>query len=376
MKRKVIIAVSGLFVVIAILAGAKALQIKALIDAGKDFAVPAETISAVEVKRESWESLIPVVGTVSAVQGVELRAELAGTVRKIAFESGGTATKGQLLVHLDTSLEEGQLRAMKAQWELADANLARARDLKAQGVISQADFDAATAAANRTIGEVDAIQATIAKKTIRAPFAGRLGIRSVNLGQFVRDGDPIVSLHSLDPVYVDFNLPEQQLGQLKPAMPVRVSTDAAPGQVFTGTVTALNPEVDASTRNIKVQATVANPTGGMRPGMFARVQLILPEAQPFLVIPSTAVLHAPYGDSVFVVSDVKNEKSGKTVKQVQMTTVRLGETRGDFVAVTTGLKEGQTVATSGVFKLRNGSAVAIDNSLAPDAQSVPRPPNS
>jgi membrane fusion protein (multidrug efflux system) len=376
MKRKIVIAVSGLLVVVAILAGAKALQIKALIDAGKNFSVPAETISAVEVKRESWESLIPVVGTVSAVQGVELRAELAGTVRNIAFESGGTATKGQLLVHLDTSLEEGQLRAMKAQWELADANLARARDLKAQGVISQADFDAATAAANRTIGEVDAIQATIAKKTIRAPFSGRLGIRSVNLGQFVRDGDPIVSLHSLDPVYVDFNLPEQQLAQVKAAMPVRVSTDAAPGQVFPGTVTALNPEVDASTRNIKVQATVANPTGGMRPGMFARVQLILPEAQPLLVIPSTAVLHAPYGDSVFVVNDVKNEKTGTTVKQVQMTTVRLGETRGDFVAVTKGLEEGQTVATSGVFKLRNGSPVAIDNSLAPDAQSAPRPPNS
>jgi membrane fusion protein (multidrug efflux system) len=159
-------------------------------------------------------------------------------------------------------------------------------------------------------------------------------------------------------------------------MPVRVSIDANPGQTFTGTVTALNPEVDASTRNIKVQATVANHSGEMRPGMFARVQLILPEAQPLLVIPSTSVLHAPYGDSVFVVNDVKNEKSGQTVKQVQMTTVRLGETRGDFVAVTKGLKEGQTVATSGVFKLRNGSPVAIDNSLAPDAQSAPRPPNS
>jgi membrane fusion protein (multidrug efflux system) len=243
-------------------------------------------------------------------------------------------------------------------------------------VISQAEFDANDAAFNQNVAQGDAIQAVIDKKTIRAPFAGRLGIRSVNLGQFVHDGDAIVSLHSLDPVYVDFTVPEQQLAQVRRAMAVRVTTDATPGHVFNGDVTALNPEVDASTRNIKVQATVANSSGELRPGMFARVQLILPEAQPLLVVPSTAVLHAPYGDSVFVVSDVKDEKSGKTVKQVQMTTVRVGETRGDFVAVTTGLKEGQTVATSGVFKLRNGSAVAIDNSLAPDAQSAPRPPNS
>jgi len=155
-----------------------------------------------------------------------------------------------------------------------------------------------------------------------------------------------------------------------------VTTDATPGRTFAGKVTALNPEVDASTRNIKIQATVANPDGELRPGMFARVTLVLPEAQPILVIPSTAVLHAPYGDSVFVVADVKDEKSGKTVKQVQMTTVRLGETRGDFVAVTTGLKAGQLIASSGVFKLRNGAAVAIDNTLAPDAQAAPRPPNS
>ena len=243
-------------------------------------------------------------------------------------------------------------------------------------MISQADFDAATAAANRTVGEVDAIQATIAKKTIRAPFAGRLGIRSVNLGQFVRDGDPIVSLHSLDPVFVDFNVTEQQLAQVRKAMAVRVTTDATPGRVFDGEVTALNPEVDPSTRNIKVQSTVANASGELRPGMFARVEMVQPETRQLLVVPSTAVLHAPYGDSVFVISDIKDDKSGKTVKQVQMTTVRLGDTRGDFVAVTHGLKAGQLVATSGVFKLRNGSAVAVDNSLAPDAQQAPRPPNS
>jgi membrane fusion protein (multidrug efflux system) len=280
------------------------------------------------------------------------------------------------LVRLDTATEEAQLRAAESRAELARLNLVRAEDLQKQGVISQAEFDTTEASSLTTIGDVDALKATIAKKIIRAPFSGRLGIRSVNLGQFVHDGDAIVSLHSLDPVYVDFNLPEQQLAHVQREMPVRVTTDATEARVFEGRVTALNPEVNASTRNVKMQATVANTTGDLRPGMFARVQIVQPQQQSILVIPSTAVLHAPYGDSVFVISDGKDEKSGQPIKQVQMTTVRLGESRGDLVAVTHGLKAGQTVATSGVFKLRNGSHVAIDNSLAPDAQSAPRPPNT
>jgi len=376
MIRKVLVAVTGLIVVIAVLAGAKALQIRALIKAGAEMTMPAETITATDVREETWESLLPAVGSVTAVQGVELRAEMAGTVKEINFASGGSAQKGQLLVQLDTSTEQAQLRSAEAGAELARLNLVRARGLKDEGVIAQADFDSAEAAALRTVGDVDTVKAVIAKKTIRAPFSGRLGIRSVNLGEFVHDGDPIVTLHSLDPVYVDFNVPEQQLPQAQRAMAVRVRTDATPGKVFEGKVTAVNPQVDAATRNLKVQATVPNAAFELRPGMFARVDLVLPDKQAFLVIPATAVLHAPYGDSVFVVTDVKDEKSGKTVKQVQMTTVRLGETRGDFVAVTTGLKAGQQIATSGVFKLRNGSAVAVDNSQAPDAQSAPRPPNS
>lgn len=376
MKRKIAIAVTGLLIVIGVLAGAKALQIRALIKAGANFSVPPETISATEVKSENWESLIPAVGSVSAVQGVLLRAELAGTVREIAFDSGATAAKDQVLVRLDTKWEEAQLRAADAAAELARLNLERARGLRKEGVVSQSELDANEATYEQSIGQSDSIRATIAKKAIRAPFAGRLGIRAVNLGQYVHEGDPIVSLHSLDPVYVDFTLPEQELVRIKKTMEVRLTTDATGDRVFSGKVTALNPEVDASTRSLKAQATVANPGGELRPGMFARVRLVLPEAPEVLVIPSTAVLHAPYGDSVFVVSDVKDEKSGKTVKQVQMTTVRLGESRGDFVQVTTGLKAGQLIATSGVFKLRNGSPVALDNSLAPEAQAAPRPPNS
>ena len=376
MKKKISITVAGLVLVVASLTGIKALQIRALIKSGSEFSVPAETVSATEVRQETWESLMPAVGSVTAVQGVELRAELSGTVREIAFVSGATAAKGQVLVRLDTTSEQAQLRAAEAQAELARLNLERARGLYAQGVVSKADLDSREAEFLKTGGDVEVIQATITKKTIHAPFGGRLGIRSVNLGQFVNPGDAIVSLHSLDPVFVDFSIPEQQLARVQRALDVRVMTDATPGRVFTGKVTALNPEVDASSRNVKVQATVANSDGDLRPGMFARVQLVLPETEPILAIPSTAVLHAPYGDSVFVISDVKDEKSGKTVKQVQMTTVRLGLTRGDFVAVTAGLKAGQMVATSGVFKLRNGSPVAVDNTLAPDAQSAPRPPNS
>ena len=376
MKKAIAVTVSGVVLVVAALAGIKALQIRALIASGAEFSIPAETVSATEVRQETWEALMPAVGSVTAVQGVELRAELAGTIREIAFVSGATAAKGQVLVRLDTTSEQAQLRAAEAQVELARLNLERARGLHAQGVVSKADLDTREAEFLKTGGDVEVIEATIAKKTIRAPFAGRLGIRSVNLGQFVDPGDAIVSLHSLDPVFIDFSVPEQQFAQVKRAMELRVTTDATPGRVFAGTVTAINPEVDASSRNIKVQATLANGDGELRPGMFARVELVLPETQPILTIPSTAVLHAPYGDSVFVISDVKDEKSGKTVKQVQMTTVRLGLTRGDFVAVTAGLKAGQLVATSGVFKLRNGSPVAVDNSLAPDAQAAPRPPNS
>ena len=376
MKRKILISVAALVAIIALLAGIKTLQIMAMIKNGAAFTQPAETVTAADVKQETWESLLHAVGSVTAVHGVVLKAELAGTVHEIAFESGAQATKGQVLVRLDTSLEEAQLKASEAKAELARLNFERAKDLKKQGVISQSDYDSSEAEFHSTASDADTIRATIGKKTIRAPFSGQLGIRSVNLGQYVDAGNEIVSLNSLDPVYVDFNLPEQQAGELKKALGVRITADAAPGASFDGKVTAFNPDINASTRNVKVQATVPNPSGTLRPGMFARVQVVLPESQSLLVIPQTAVLHAPYGDSVFVINDVKDDKSQQSTKQVQMTTVRLGETRGDFVAVTQGLKAGQTIVSSGVFKLRNGAIVAVDNSLAPEAQTAPKPPNS
>ena len=376
MSRKVTITVVLLILLAGALVGIKALQINAMIDAGAAASIPAETISTTEVRQETWDASLPAVGSLSPVQGVTVRAELPGTVTKIAFESGMVAAAGQLLVQLDTSSEQAQLRSAEAQAELARLNLERARQLREQDLIAQSDLDSAEAAALQTVGGVDTIRATIAKKTIRAPFSGRLGIRDVNLGQFVGAGDPIVSLQSLDPIYVDFTLPEQQLGRIEPGMRVRITTDAAPGRTFEGRLTAQNPDIDSGTRRIRLQATLPNSDGALRAGMFARVQVVRPETQSVLVVPATAVLNAPYGDSVFVLTESKDEKTGRAGMQVRMTTVRLGEARGDFVAVTDGLKAGDVIAASGVFKLRNGSPVTVDNSLAPAPKADPTPSNS
>ena len=376
MSKKIIITVVLLILLAGALVGIKALQISAMIDAGAAASIPAETISTTEVRQETWDASLPAVGSLSPVQGVTVRAELPGTVTKIAFESGMVAAAGQLLVQLDTSSEQAQLRSAEAQAELARLNLERSRRLRGQDLIAQSDLDSAEAAALQTVGQVDAIRATIAKKTIRAPFSGRLGIRDVNLGQFVGAGDPIVSLQSLDPIYVDFALPEQQLARIEPGMRVRITTDAAPGRTFEGRLTAQNPDIDAGTRRIRLQATLPNPDGALRAGMFARVQVVRPETQSVLVVPATAVLNAPYGDSVFVLTESRDEKTGQVGLQVRMTTVRLGEARGDFVAVTDGLKAGDVIATSGVFKLRNGSPVTVDNSLAPAPKADPTPSNS
>jgi membrane fusion protein (multidrug efflux system) len=243
----------------------------------------------------------------------------------------------------------------------------------AKQIISQADYDTAVASHGQAVAQANNIRATIAKKTIRAPFSGRIGIRQVNLGQILREADPIVTLQSLNPIHVNFTLPQQQLPRLRPGLPVRVTCDALPGLAVNGRVTAVNPLVDAETRNIQLQATVANPAEKLRPGMFVTVAVGLPVRQKVLAVPATAVLYAPYGDSVFVVVDDKEGKGGKALRQQF---VRLGEKRGDFVAVTGGLKEGENIVSTGVFKLRNGQAVVVDNRLAPTFQKAPKPENN
>lgn len=373
MKKRIIFAFIGLVILIAILSGIKALQIGAMIEQGKKFVPPPETVTSAVVKSDLWETSLTAVGTLTAVQGVTIAAELVGKVVKISFEPGTAAKKGEILLLQDTSSEEAQLPGAVAQARLSRFNLERAEQLLVKGIVARADLDNAVAAAAQAEAQVENIRATIAKKTIRAPFSGRLGIRQVNLGQMLREGDQIVTLQSLDPIYVDFTLPQQQFPQVRPGLPVRVTGDALPGATVEGRVTAINPQVDTETRNIKVQATVANRNGKLRPGMFVSVAVGLPAPQKVLAIPATSVLYAPFGDSVFVIEESREGKGGKILRQQF---VRLGEKRGDFVAVTSGLKEGETIVSTGVFKLRNGQAVAIDNKLAPDFQKTPKPENN
>ncbi len=373
MKKRIILAVLGLVVLISLLAIIKATQIGAMIDQGKTFVPPPETVTTAVVRGELWENALTAVGTLTAVQGVTVAAELPGKVVKIAFVPGTPVKKGDLLVCQDTTSEEAQLPGAVAQSKLARTELERAAKMIAEKIISQADYDKTVATYEQAQSQVNSIRAIIAKKSIRAPFSGRLGIRQVNLGQILREGDPIVSLQSLDPIYVDFTIPQQQLAQLHPGLSVRVTSDALPGTTIDGRITAINPNVDVDTRNIRLQATVSNRAEKLRPGMFVNVAVGLPVRQRVLAIPSTAVLNAPYGDSVFVVADNKGHKGSKTLRQQF---VRLDRKLGDFVAVTGGLKEGETIVSTGVFKLRNGQSVVVDNRLSPTFRKAPGPENN
>jgi membrane fusion protein (multidrug efflux system) len=372
MKKRVAIVLISLVILVIVLAAVKALQIGTMVSQGKKFVPPPETVTSAIVKAESWETTLTAVGTLDAVQGVIVSAELAGKVAGINFEPGTTVKKGDILLRQDISSEEAQLSGAIAQSRLALTNLGRADQMLEKGIISRADRDNAVANAAQAKSQEDNLRTIIAKKTIRAPFSGRIGIRQANLGQMLHEGDPVVTLQALDPIYVDFTLPQQQISQVRQGLIVRVTGDAAPG-VTEGRITAINPQVDPDTRNIKVQATVSNRAEKLRPGMFVNVAIGLPDRQKVLVIPATAVLYAPYSDSVFVIGESKEGKGGKVLRQQF---VRLGEKRGDFVAVTGGIKEGETIVSTGVFKLRNGQSVVIDNKLAPDYQQSPKPENN
>jgi membrane fusion protein (multidrug efflux system) len=376
MKKRIIYTMVGLIAVIGVLAGIKALQIGKMIAHGEQSVPPPLPVNTAVVHRESWQSLLTSVGSLEAVQGVMVTAELTGKVVRIGFEPGTMAQAGALLVQQDISSEKAQLRGAEAALDLAKVNLERLSKLLADGAIAQSQYDDAGAKFKEDAAQVDNIRAIIAKKTIRAPFAGHLGIRLVDLGQTLNEGDEIVSLQSLKPIFVNFFLPQQEVSQIQLGLRVQVTTDALPGQPIEGEVTAINPQVDSSTRNIRVQATVANSQEHLRPGMFVKVALVLPVQDKVLAIPATAVLYAPHGDSVFVVEEKKSEKDGQSGKMVRQQFVRLGEKRGDFVSVVSGLQEGDTVVSTGAFKLRNGQAVVVDNTLAPDFKLTPNPEES
>ena len=374
MKLKVIIAVVVVIAVVAGLAAVKALQIGKLIQAGKSFAPPPETVSSATASTEKWQRTISAIGSVTAVQGVNITAEIPGVVSEIAFESGAVVAKGDLLVRLDTALEAAQLRSLEAQSDLARLNTERARKLRAENAVSAADLDTAEATLKQAQANADATRAAIAKKTIRAPFAGRLGIRHVNLGEYLEAGKAvIVSLQALDSVYAEFSLPQQELAQLTVGLRVHLVSDSYPDKQFDGVLTSLNPDIDATTRAVRLQATFENKDQLLRPGMFVRVEVLLDGDQNVLVIPAPAVLSAPFGDSVYVIEKSTNAAGGLVARQQF---IRIGRTRGDYVTVEAGLKAGDKVASSGLFKLRNGSSVVENNELTPKTEQAPKPGNS
>jgi membrane fusion protein (multidrug efflux system) len=373
MPKRIIISLMGLMVLIGGLAGIKYLQIERMTAYGDNFVPPPEVVTTATAKKDSWESFLTAVGSLEAVQGVVVTAELTGKVVHIAFEPGTMVEADDLLVQQDTSVESAQLRAAEAEVALAKINFKRSKELVAAKTISQSDFDNADAQFKQAVAQADNIRAMIGKKTIRAPFAGRLGIRQVNLGQTLNEGDEIVSLQSLDPIYVNFLLPQQRLAQVHSGLAIRLTTDAFPEQVISGKITAINPQVDAATRNIRIQATVENPAELLRPGMYVNVSVVFPDRIEVLTIPATSVLYAPYGDSVFVVEKKKNDTNEPSGLVLNQKFVRLGESRGDYVSVMSGLKQGETVVSTGVFKLRNGQAVVIDNTLSPEFKQMPKP---
>ena len=361
-KRTTAGAVFTVLAVFCLLADLKGFQFLTMTVAGKKMGPPPTTVTSVQVKEEDWAPTLTAVGSVSAVQGAILSTDLAGTVAEVKFQNGAIAKKGDVLVKLVASQEEADL-------ELARNDMARARDLAARKVISKAEIDAAESKFKQKEGVVQ-------HKEVRAPFDGQLGIRQVNVGQMIKEGQQVVALTALDPLYVDFALPQQDLAKLSNDLEVRVLSDAIPGREFKGKLTAISSMVDSTTRNVTLQATLENPDHALHPGMFGKIEVVLPEKHKTLVVPGSAISYAPFGDSVFVIEKKKDPKTGKESQTIRQQFVRIGEARGDFVSITDGLKGGETLVSTGVFKLRNGMTVTINNELAPKPQLNPKPVDS
>jgi membrane fusion protein (multidrug efflux system) len=375
MKKRMIIMLVGIVAFVGTLGLFKYKQIQDAIAQGAAFQMPPEAVTTVVAGEDHWQGSLGVIGTVTAVQGVVVSADLPGMVASIRFESGQRVRAGEVLVELDTNQERAQLAAAQAQRDLAKLNLERGRGLRAKGVTSQAEFDRVDAEFKQADARVEEMRALIARKTIRAPFAGVLGIRQVNLGQYLNGGDPVVPLQALAPVYVDFSVPQQSTAALRVGGEVRVAVEGEPGLEIEGRISAVNSIVDEATRNIRVQATFANRDGKLRPGMFVEARVIVGESSAVVAVPASAISYAPYGDSVFIVEDVEGP-NGEKYRGVRQQFVKLGPARGDQVAVVHGLKAGEEVVTSGVFKLRPGAAVQVNNSVTPSNDPAPQPEDS
>jgi len=360
---------------IAIIGFFKFQQIRTAIAAGKSYSPPPEAVTTVVASPQGWVEALEAVGSVAPVQGVTLSADLPGVVERITFESGSPVSAGQALVHLDARQERAQLASAEARRDLARTNLERSKSLLERQLVPQSEYDQVAALFRQAEAQVNEVKAAIDRKVIRAPFAGVTGIRQVNLGQYVSSGDPIVPLQSLDPVYVDFAVPQQQVGSLRRGLSVSVAADSGSRPLGTGRITAINPVADDATRSVRVQATLPNPHRRLRPGMYVNVQVDLGSRTRVVALPATAINYAPYGNSVFIVEELEGP-DGKPYQGVRQQFVKLGGSRGDLVAVTGGVQEGQVVVTSGVFKLRSGAAVRLDSTIALPASGAPRPEDS
>jgi membrane fusion protein (multidrug efflux system) len=375
MAKRMILVLVLMGGLIAALAFIKVGQFEAMAEQFAAMQPPPEAVTTIVAKREQWPATLGAIGTVAAVQGVMVSADLPGIVDHIAFESGRNVNAGDVLVKLDTRQEQAQLAAAEAELELARVTFERMKGLVEQDAVPRAEFDNAVAAHKQAQARISEIRATIERKTIRAPFAGVLGIREVNLGQYLTAGAAVVPLQSLNPIYVNFGIPQQQAGQMKLGRAVRVTASDRGTTEYTGRITAIDSVVDDTTRNVRVQATLRNPGGTLKPGMFVQTEVRIGAAQSVIALPASAINYAPYGDSVFVVADLK-DSSGKLYRGVRQQLVKLGAARGDQIAVLSGVNPGEEIVTSGVFKLRNGAAVQVNNDVQPANSAAPSPADS
>ena len=384
--------IAGLVVVVGALFAVKFTQISSLISFGKEAkksGPPPETVATDVVLSENWAGTVTAVGSIASVKGVAVSNDAPGVVKRIGFESGQIVKEGQVLVELDTSVEYAQLAAAQARLDLAQLNVGRSRTLLASRSIAQSQLDNDEAQLKAGTTDVAQINAQIARKIVRAPFSGRLGIRTVNLGQYLNPGTPIAVLEGVEAVYVDFSLPQQRLESIHVGMPVRITLETnetrdagADTTGMDGTISAIDPTVDATTRQMKLRAKLPNGHQELRPGMFVTVTVGLPVNGADIVIPQTALVHASYGDSVFVVEDKKADspgpattKTGAPIKTARQQFVRVGPSRGDFISIADGVTPGQTVVSAGAFKLKNGSSIVIDNTVKANASLSPQPAN-
>ena len=373
MIKRFIIAFAGFITVVAFLGVVKASQIQEMMGMSQEMPLTAVTTTTAE--NAQWHPTIKAIGSLAPVQGVTISAELEGTITEIAVGNGAAVSKGDLLIKLDTTVELAQLAAARARSDLAKLQADRSRKLSEQNTISKSEYDAAAAQYTQTLADVAALEANIAKKNILAPFDGRVGIRQINLGQYVSRGTPLIPLQKLDPVFVNFYVPQRNLPLLAVEQTVHVTVDAFPSHVFDARVGAIKPEVDRATRNVWVQAIIPNPGEKLRAGMFARVEVTLPEVKDVVVVPATAVSYASYGNSIYVIEETAGPDGSTSLAAAQRPVV-LGAKRGDLVSVVEGLNGGEQVVTSGVFKLRNGLPVQVNNEVTPSQDEVATPPNT